>query len=41
MEMDGDYLTAMEFGIERLLMVLTNSDTIKVQVLIEWGLYFN
>ncbi|MFO1445033.1 lysine--tRNA ligase [Bacillus sp. Bva_UNVM-123] len=43
MEMDEDYLTAMEygmppisgwrFGIERLLMVLTNSDTIKDCVL--------
>ena len=43
MEMDEDYLTAMEygmppisgwgFGIERLLMVLTDSDTIKDCVL--------
>jgi lysyl-tRNA synthetase, class II len=43
MEMDEDYLTAMEygmppisgfgFGIERLLMVLTDSDTIKNCVL--------
>lgn len=43
MEMDEDYLLAMEyglppisgwgFGIERLLMVLTDSDTIKECVL--------